>query len=211
MSLQNHLRNTFLAGAFAAMPIAATVFIVYYVERVTRELFAKVGVHTPFLGLLLAVVAIYLLGLIVRSLTGRFFIRLVDRVLSHVPVLRDIYQAWKHVSITPGGKEGVYAKAALIGSGEGGRLLGFTSGEPVDGDPNTLCVFVPNAPNPINGRLYFVPRQACVFLEGVGIEEAFKSILSTGNYVPPALGAATVKAGTTTPPTSARTQGFVRT
>lgn len=209
MSLQNHLRNTFLAGAFAAMPIAATAFIVYYVERLTRELFAKVGVHTPFLGLLLAVVGIYVLGLVVRSLLGRFVIGLIDRILSHIPVLRDAYKAWKHVSITPGGKGGVYAKAALIGTGEGGRLLGFTSGEPVEGDPNTLCVFVPNAPNPINGRLYFVPRQSCVILEGVGMEEAFKSILSTGNYVPPGLGAATTKAGVPSAP--ARTAGFVRT
>ena len=44
MSVQNHLRNTFLAGAFAAMPIAATAFIVYYVERVTRELFAPLDI-----------------------------------------------------------------------------------------------------------------------------------------------------------------------
>jgi hypothetical protein len=41
------------------------------------------------------------------------------------------------------------------------------------------------------------------------MEEAFKSILSTGNYVPPGLGAATAKAGT--PATAARPAGFVRT
>jgi uncharacterized membrane protein len=210
MSLQTHLRNTFLAGAFAAMPIAITAFILYYVEHLTRELFAKLGVNTPFLGLILAIAGIYVLGLIVRSLVGRFFIRLIDRILSRIPVLRDVYEAWKHVSVTPGGKEGVYAKAALIGSGEGGRLLGFTSGEPVEGDPNTLCVFVPNAPNPINGRLFFVPRQSCVILEGVGMEEAFKSILSTGNYVPPGLGAVTAKAAAAPAPVS-RPDGFVRT
>src|SRR3954453_5215803 len=90
MSLQTHLRNTFLAGAFAAMPIAITAFILYYVERVTRELFAKLGINTPFLGLILAVAGIYLLGLIVRSLVGRFFIRLIDRILSRVPVLREV-------------------------------------------------------------------------------------------------------------------------
>jgi uncharacterized membrane protein len=210
MSLQNHLRNTFLAGAFAAMPIAITAFILYYVERVTRELFAKLGINTPFLGLILAVAGIYLLGLIVRSLVGRFFIRLIDRILSRVPVLREVYKAWKHVSITPGGKEGVYAKAALIISGEGGRLLGFTSGEPIEGDPNTLCVYVPNAPNPINGRLFFVPRQSCVILEGIGMEEAFKSILSTGNYVPAGLGAATAKVVAGSGAIS-RPAGFVRT
>ena len=211
MSLQKHLRNTFLAGAFAAMPIAATAFILYYVERITRELFAKVGVQTPFLGLLLALAAVYALGLLVRSIVGKFLIGWVDRILSRIPVLRDAYEAWKHVSITPGGKEGVFAKAALIGTSDGGRVLGFTSGEAIEGDPNTLCVFVPNAPNPVTGRLYFVARASCVILEGVGMEEAFKSILSTGNYVPPALGAATAKATAPATPPPPRPQGFVRT
>jgi uncharacterized membrane protein len=179
------------------------------VERIAHDLFAKIGVHAPFLGLLLALAGVYVLGLLVRSIVGRFLITWVDRILLRIPLLRDAYEAWKHVSVTPGGKEGVFAKAALVGSGEGGRVLGFTSGEPVAGDPNTLCVFVPNAPNPINGRLYFVPRGSCVILEGVGMEEAFKSLLSTGNYVPPGLGAATAKAGAALP--TARTEGFVRT
>jgi uncharacterized membrane protein len=46
------------------------------------------------------------------------------------------------------------------------------------------CVFVPNSPNPITGRLYFVPAELCTFTD-ISVEEAFKVILSTGNYVPP--------------------------
>ncbi|MGE5609053.1 MAG: hypothetical protein ACM359_07350, partial [Bacillota bacterium] len=51
---------------------------------------------------------------------------------------------------------------------------------------DTLCVFVPAAPNPTSGRLYFVPRAQCIVLD-LSIEDAFKMILSTGNYIAPAL------------------------
>lgn len=187
MSLQKHLRNTFLAGAFAAIPIAATAFIVYYVEKTTRELF---HVNVPFLALLLALAAIYVLGLIVRSFIGKFLINLIDRVLSRIPVLRDLYEAWKHVSITPGGKEGIYAKVVLVGGEGSQRYLGFTSGEPIEGDPATLCVFMPAAPNPVSGRIIFARRSDCIVLD-LPVEEAFKIILSSGNYVPATLGSST--------------------
>ena len=72
------------------------------------------------------------------------------------------------------------------------HLIGFTNGTPIEGDPLTYCVFVPASPNPINGRLYFVHREKCEFVD-VTADEAFKAISSSGNYVPAAIGAATHK------------------
>jgi len=63
------------------------------------------------------------------------------------------------------------------------RTLGFTSGEPLAGDASTLCVFVPNAPNPLQGRLLFVDRAHCQMLQ-TSAEDAFKMLLSTGNFIP---------------------------
>jgi uncharacterized membrane protein len=54
----------------------------------------------------------------------------------------------------------------------------------VKSTPPYYCVFVPSCPNPVNGRLFFVPIDQCLFVE-MTPEEAFKVILSTGNYVPP--------------------------
>jgi uncharacterized membrane protein len=137
--------------------------------------------RTPFVGILLAIAIVYLLGLATTSLIGRFFLMLVDRLLQHVPVLRDVYRAWKQISLTPGGTEGMFSKVALV-PGEAGRLLAFTSGRPLPGDPTSTCVFVPNAPNPTTGRLYFVKLVECNFVE-VSTEEAFKMLLSGGNYI----------------------------
>jgi uncharacterized membrane protein len=67
------------------------------------------------------------------------------------------------------------------------RMLGFSSGRPIEGTTDVVCVFVPASPNPTSGRLYFVALPECRFLE-VGAQEALKFIISGGNYVPPAVG-----------------------
>jgi uncharacterized membrane protein len=182
-SLQTHLRRTFLAGIFAAMPIAATCFVVWYVDARTRILSKQFfGVDVPFLGVLLAVAGIYLLGFVVTSLIGKWLLRLADGTLDRMPLLKPIYRAWKQVALTPG--EGIFAKVVLVAD-ETGRMemLGFTSGVPTTAGSDTLCVFVPAAPNPTSGRLYFVRREHCRMLS-VSSEEAFKMILSGGSYVP---------------------------
>lgn len=184
MALQKHLRNTLLAGVFAVIPIAVTVFLIYYVETETRQLFG-LPKRFMFVGVVIALVGIYLIGLFVTSVIGKWLLGLFDKLFVRMPMLGEAYKAWKHVSVTPGGKEGIYARCALIRDESNSlQMLGFTSGDPIEGNPDTLCVFVPNAPNPINGRLYFVPRSQCTLLD-FGPEEAFKFLLSGGNYIPP--------------------------
>jgi uncharacterized membrane protein len=190
--LQHHFRQTFLAGIFAVVPVAVTVFIVYLINQKTSDIEEWVtGKRVPFVGILIALMLIYLAGLVATTLLGRFFLRIIDRILASVPVLRTLYTAWKQVALTPGGTEGVFSKVVVIPDETGATyLLGFSNGRPIDGDADTYCVFVPAAPNPINGRLYFVHREKCQFVD-VTPEEAFKVILSTGNYVPPGVGEAT--------------------
>jgi uncharacterized membrane protein len=184
-NLQTHLRTTLLAGVFAAVPIGVTVFLIVKVDEWTR-IISKwvVGREIPFLGVLIAVVGIYLVGLFVTISLGKSILGLVDKALGRIPLLKPLYESWKQISFTPGGGEGMFAKVVLIPDESGTmQLMGFTSGDSLPNDPNTICVFVPNAPNPIQGRLYFVARSRVVFTP-LGSEEAFKLLLSTGNYLP---------------------------
>lgn len=193
---KKHFRATLLAGVFAATPVAVTVFFIWYVESATRQPLRSIGWNIPFLGVLLAVLIIYLLGLIVTSLIGKWLLGRFDALLSRLPVLNELYQAWKHISVTPGGKEGIFGQVVLVPiDGGTARTLGFTSGDPIEHDPATCCVFIPAAPNPMNGRLIFLPITSCLPVS-ITPEEAFKWILSGGNYVPPEVGLAL--AGTTT-------------
>jgi uncharacterized membrane protein len=190
--LKSHLRSAVITGVFSAIPLVITIVVIWYVEKLTREpLKALFGIDTPFLGILAAVLFIYLLGVIVNSLVGRILLRWLDNLLSRVPVLKDIYEAWKHITLTPGGKEGIYARVVLIpGDGEDTWMLAFTSGEGVENDPGLCCVFVPGTPNPTAGRILFVPRDRCIPLD-ISAESVFKTALSGGNYVPPEVGGAT--------------------
>ena len=190
--LKSHLRSAFITGVFSAIPLVITIVVVWYVEKLTREpLKALFGLDTPFLGILAAVLFIYVLGVIVNSLVGRILLRWLDGLLSRVPVLKDIYEAWKHITLTPGGKEGIYARVVLVpGDGDHTWMLAFTSGEGVENDPSLCCVFVPGTPNPTAGRILFVPRERCIPLD-ISAESVFKTALSGGNYVPPEVGGAT--------------------
>src|SRR4051812_47631078 len=186
--LQVHLRNKILAGALAAIPVAVTIFILWYVDGKSREL---LHVHTPFVGILIAIGAIYLLGVFVTSVAGRFLLRVTDGLLRRVPGLRALYRSWKQVALADT-QVGIFAHVVLVPDDAGrGCVLGFTSGHAIEGDPGLSCVFVPGSPNPTAGKLYFVPTTRCIRLE-MSPQDALKLIISGGNYVPPAVGKATV-------------------
>lgn len=202
-AVRNHLRNKFLAGILAAIPVVVTVFIVWYVDSRSREI---LNVDKPFVGIAIAVVGVYVLGVFVTSFVGRYLITLTDHLLARLPGLKELYASWKQIALAAEGPEGLYARAALIPDDSGTMyLLGFCTGKPIEGDAESYCVFVPNAPNPIAGRVYFVPVVRTILLD-MPTKEALKLVVSSGNYVPAAVGAAlaTHRARTSVPHLASR-------
>jgi uncharacterized membrane protein len=182
--MQNHFRRTFLAGAFAAIPIVVTVALVIYLEKMIAGPIQDAGFYFRGLGLILALVGVYCVGLFVTSFLGRWVVKQFDHFLQKIPIFRELYKAWKQVSFTAGGGEGIYTQAVLIPDESGKlRLLAFTSGDPVSPGVDLYCAFVPNAPNPVSGRVVFVTSAEMIRLT-LSTEEVFKVLLSSGNYVP---------------------------
>lgn len=186
--LRTHLRTKFLAGALAAGPIVILIVVAVWLEQHTRPVTELLGFHFPGFGILLALVAVYLLGLVVTSVLGKVGLRLADKAIRRVPGLSLLYQAWKDILVIAPDKAGIFHQVVLVPDpeGRGGAQIGFTSGQCLPGDAQTCCVFLPGVPNPISGRLILVHRDACLPL-GVATEEAFKFLLSTGNYLPEGL------------------------
>jgi uncharacterized membrane protein len=179
------VRQKFVAGLVAAIPVTITVVLVVYVDGMVQKV---VQLPYPFLGILLSLAVIYALGVFVTSLVGRYLLRTFDRVLGSIPGLRDLYRTWKQLLVTPDLDSGMFAKVLLVPDESGQHhLLGFSTGRPIGEDGDRLCVFVPNSPNPISGRLYFVSSKRCHFLP-VSSKEALKTVVSSGNYLPAALG-----------------------
>jgi uncharacterized membrane protein len=183
--ITKHVKNKLVAGLIAAIPLGITLFLVLYVDSMVQKV---VKLPYPFLGILLSLVVIYALGVFVTSLVGRFFLRTLNRVLEGIPGLRDLYRTWKQLLVTPDLDSGMFSKVVLLPDESGQHfLLGFSTGRPIADDSDRLCVFVPNSPNPISGRLYFASMSRCRFLP-ISSKDALKTVVSSGNYLPAGLG-----------------------
>jgi uncharacterized membrane protein len=184
--IAKHVKNKFVAGLIAAIPLAITLFLVFYVDSVVQRV---VRLPYPFLGTLFSLAVIYCLGVFVTSLVGRYLLRLLNRVLERIPGLRDLYRTWKQLLVAPDINSGMFSKVVLLPDESGQHcLLGFSTGRPIVDGGDRLCVFVPNSPNPISGRLYFTSMKRCHFLP-VSSKDALKTVVSSGNYLPAAFGA----------------------
>jgi uncharacterized membrane protein len=184
--LLTHLRNKLLAGVLSVIPIVIVVYLAVFLEEHTKVLAVPLGVQFPGLGVIIAIVGIYFLGLLVTSFLGQMVLGWVNMLLLKVPGLNLVYRAWKDILVAPPDKTGMFHQAVLIHTGVGQAQLGFTNGEPLPGDPESICVLLPNIPSPFSGRLLVARRDACVFLN-LSVEDALKYQLSTGNFLPEGL------------------------
>src|ERR1700722_183925 len=101
-SAQEHNRKTFVTAMLFAIPLAVTLFIVWWVNDKTQPATTwLLGRSIPFLGVLIALGLIYLIGMIANSLMGKFVLRRVDHMLVRLPALGQLYESWKQVALTP--------------------------------------------------------------------------------------------------------------
>jgi uncharacterized membrane protein len=184
-----NLRRNFAAGLGVIAPLGLAAYVLFKIEEFTRPVTVPLfGRNAPFAGIVLALLGVYLIGFLVTSLLGQFLVSRAERLIGRYPGARGIYTVWKEVFINPPEQEGTSLKVVLIPDEEGQRqMIAFTTGHPVPGDEGAICVFVPAAPNPMQGALFLIPRDRVEF-SGVKTSEAFKLIVSKGRYLPAGLG-----------------------
>jgi uncharacterized membrane protein len=196
------LRAYFFAGILVTAPIAITIYLawifIHFVDtRVARAIPAHYNPETylpfatPGLGLLIVIIALTIIGWLAASFLGRFFHRLIDRVLAHVPVIRNVYGTVKQIFETIlAQRSGAFREAVLVeyprrGIWAIGFITGRTEGEVQNiTEEETLNIFLPTTPNPTSGFLLFVPRKELVRLN-MTVEEAIKMVISGGIVTPP--------------------------
>jgi len=201
-----YLTQTFLAGLFAALPLVATVVvIVWLVQFLYRwlgpgSMFGNVlrrfglgltesEVIAYLIGLGIVAVAVFLLGMVVRTSLVHVWRRGVLGVVQRIPVVRNVYdivhslvdllaqrdeeklKSMQPVWVRFGGQPGE----------SGVRVLGLLSTrEPVMmGDQPYHAVIVPTAPVPVGGGLLYVP--ACqVEPAAIGLDQLTSIYVSMG-------------------------------
>jgi uncharacterized membrane protein len=176
------LRQYFLTGLFALLPVVVTLYIGYRIFLLLDAAGQFVGVKWPGFGVLITLILITIFGLLVSNILGQQIVKLYEWVFQRVPVLRSVYDAVKQLVTTfADTKHGAFQSVVLVPYGGGaGRSLAFVvRDQSVDGK---VAVFLPWSP-PTAGFLILFPPED-IQPTDLTVEEAMKILLSGGTLLP---------------------------
>lgn len=175
-----HVTRCLVAGVVALLPMGGAVLGVVWLESAIASSWRDaVGWYFPGLGILLALAAVYLIGLLVTTFVGRWLWRRLDRLLENLPLLGTLYQSLKEVLGYDSARERFFQGVVAIAVDEGYEI-GFVTGEsPGPGGAPHALVFVPSSPNPTNGRLLLVAPDRLRRLD-VRTADALRALVSMG-------------------------------
>ncbi len=195
--LLTRLRNWFFAGVVVATPIAITIWLVWSVvvliDTQIVPLIPKswnpetyLTFELPGLGIITAVVVLTLLGALVTNLLGQHAVKLGEKLLARVPLVRSIYSILKQVVETIASNDSSSFKEAVLVEypGKGLWVLGFVTSRTPDPEiagqlEGIVSVFVPSSPNPAMGQLVYVTPERIRKLD-MPVEKAAKLVISFG-------------------------------
>ncbi len=189
------LPKIFVTGLLAALPLAATALIVAWGARLVvgwvgpgsliGNVLVSIGLGVTgyvvvayAIGVVAVLLAILLLGMLVRTRLRGAFESVLDGFVQRIPVVRNVYETARRFVdlLAQREREGMRSMSPvwLHFGGEGGAVvLGLVSTpQPVViGGRDYLAVLVPTAPVPVGGGLLYVPcewvRPADVGVDGL--------------------------------------------
>ena len=196
------LRAYFLAGLVVVAPIAITIWVAWWFislfDRWVKPFIPDIynpDNYLPFtvpgVGLVFTVVVITLIGALTANLVGRSLVRIWERILNRMPVLRSIYRGvkqifhtafsqgthnFKSVGIIEYPRPGVHVVAFIARELDSGEI-GLPPGAPM------YACFMPTTPNPTSGFLFFVYKDQVRLLD-ISVEDAAKLVISAGLVMP---------------------------
>ena len=201
LRIVRHIRAYFFAGVLVTAPIAITFYLAWLIinwidSKITPLIPAAYNPETylpfgiPGLGLLISFVLLTLIGAMAAGAVGRFGVRLTERLLARMPVIRSVYSATKQIFETVLRQQSNAFRQVVLfeyprrGSWAIGFITGKTLGEvqSVTSD-EVVNVFLPTTPNPTSGYLLFVPRKELIVLS-MTVEEGIKMVVSGGIVTP---------------------------
>jgi len=196
------LRNYFLTGLVVAGPVAITFYLTWWfvtwVDGLVRpfvpiayrpETYLPFGL--PGSGLIVAVIALTLLGFLTANLIGRTLVDLGEKLLGRIPAVRAIYRGLKQVFETLFSGGSSFRRVGLVefpSPGMWSIVLISQSPSPevarrLPGQEEHISVFLPCAPNPTTGFFFYVPKSKIIEVD-MSTEDAATLIMSCGVVQP---------------------------
>ena len=191
-SIFSRIRNNFIAGIVALIPIGITLYLTLFIIKLSTNLIPKeinpnnyLPFDIPGLEILIALILITFVGWLSLSFLGKKFFELFNSILKKIPILRTIYSAIGQMteSFTKNDKD-KSSVVLLEYPRKGVWAVGFATRENTGIiskklNENLVNVFLPTTPNPTSGFLLMVPKKDLIYLD-VSFEQASKFIVSAG-------------------------------
>jgi len=177
--LQNHFVVCLITGLVTILPIGGTILIIVFAERWLSPL-VPARFYIPGEGLLLVILLLYLLGLTLTSVVGRWLWNALDAGLTRMPGLGMLYRTLKQILGFDAGEGALFQRVVLVpDESTGGVEIGLVTATIGDAEAKQLIVFVPYSPNPSQGRLLRIAAGRVTPTEW-SVDKALKALFSLG-------------------------------
>ncbi len=194
------LRHYLVTGVLVWVPLLATWWVasslINLIDRILLVLPPEyrpstlLGFNLPGLGVILALMVLFLTGLLLANFLGRQVVALWEAILNRIPLVNSMYSGVKQLLETFLSHDSRSFRKVLLVEypSKGLWTQAFLAGDPV-GEiqqktaSEVLTIYVPTAPNPTSGYVIFVPKDDAVELD-MSVEDAMRMIVSLGMVVP---------------------------
>jgi uncharacterized membrane protein len=186
------LWNTFLTGLAAVLPVTLTLYLVYWLGT-TAEAFLGKGLqlllpsewYRPGMGLVVGFLVVLAAGLLVNAYVVRRAIRLGEKLLARIPLVKTIFGALKDFTrFLPAGGERRDLQRVVLYKWNDAKLIGFVTAEQVHAklcDENSgevIAVYFPMSYQ-IGGYTLYLPRASLQPVD-LSVEEGMRLVLLGG-------------------------------
>jgi uncharacterized membrane protein len=180
MAALGNPRRIFVTGLIAVLPLLITWWLLAFLFQALDGLVAPLlerlaGRALPGMGLLLTLLAIFLVGLLASNIVGARVLRAGEGLLLKIPLVRAIYAPAKQLFRTMASESSDQEVVAVQFPRPGLYMVGFVTRR----DEHGVTVFLPTTPNPTSGFLIVChPREVTPL--NLPFDEAMQMIVSGG-------------------------------
>lgn len=203
VSARGRLRTYFLTGIIVSGPLAITIYLTWWfislIDGWVKPLVPAsylpdhyLPFSIPGLGLVIAFVAVTLLGFLTANLVGRSVVEFGEVLLARTPVISGLYKGLRQIFETLFSANGTsFRTVGLVEFPvKGTWSVVFLSAPAAPDVQNALApggdhvgVFLPCAPNPTTGFFFYLPRADIVEI-AMSVDDAAKLVMSAGVIQP---------------------------
>jgi uncharacterized membrane protein len=187
-----HLKTHIFRGLLAVIPIGLSYLVIrfFYLTvdtRITKLIDRWLGFRIPGLGILIVLIALYLLGQAASHWAGRKAFGLVDLVTTRIPLIKTVYTLGKQLADALALPEkGAFKRVVMVEHFRPGVWsVGFVTAVLRDREKgeDMVRVFIPTAPNPTSGFVVMLKASQVREVDW-SVPDAMNSIISGGMVGP---------------------------